>query len=157
MHSQEYFSLKLKKICFHTRSCINHTVFLLNGFLLRLFFTYVHVGRLQLSNNMVNKRAAYDCMTGNESSRIDDRGKVVTFHLPKRNPELNDIWIEIVNCIGCSATSSSVIGEIHIEERFIARGVRDRLKWYLNPIPSVHSKAATTNVYCNSMGTAKGS
>ena len=41
-----------------------------------------------------------------------------------------------------SATSSSVICELYFEERSIARGVRDRLRWDLNPILSTHSKAA---------------
>ena len=73
-------------------------------------------------------------MTGNESTRIYDSGKCVTFHFQKKTPELNEKWIRFINRCESSASSSSVVSELHFEERLIAQGVRDRLEWDLSPI-----------------------
>ena len=73
--------------------------------------------------------------------RRDDSGKVETFHFPKKKTELNEKRIRFINHCDWSATISSVMCEVHFEERFIARDVRDRLMWDLYHIPFIHFKA----------------
>ena len=76
------------------------------------------------------------------STRRDDAGKVETFHFPKNKPEQNKNRISFVIRRDWSATSSSVICELHFQERIEAQGERDRLKWNLNTIPPIHPKPA---------------
>ena len=121
---------------------IKHTVFLLKCFWLWLFVTCVRVGSLQVMEVMVNKCAAFGCMTCNEMTRRYNWGKFATFHFPKKKPGLNEKFISLISRHDWSATRSSVICELHFEERFKAPDVRDRLKRNLNPIPSIHSKPA---------------
>ena len=87
---------------------------------------------------MVNKCVAYGCKTGYLSTRKDNQN-VVSFRFPLDKPELLEQWTRFVNRCDWKPTSNSVLCANHFEEKYIIRGKRNKLKWDLNPIPSINS------------------
>ena len=87
---------------------------------------------------MVNKCVAYGCKTGYLSTRKDNQN-VVSFRFPLDKLELLEQWTRFVNRRDWKPTSNSVLCANHFEEKYIIRGKRNKLKWDLNPIPSINS------------------
>ena len=101
---------------------------------------------------MPNKCASYGCSSGynyessekrkEEAGESSEKGKISTFYFPLKNEELLQKWIKFVNRKDWIPTSSSVLCEKHFQENLIARSQRNKLKWHLNPIPTIHSESA---------------
>jgi hypothetical protein len=91
-----------------------------------------------LGQIMVNKCSAPSCRSGyakNEAKQI------TKFHFPLKKVELNKLWIKFSNRKDWKPTRHSVLCEFHFEEKYIIRGGKSNLKWSMNPVPTIHSKA----------------
>ena len=90
-------------------------------------------------SKMVNKCVAFGCKSGYDDTKGESWESVATFRFPFSHLELLQEWIRFVSRKDWAPSSNSVICEKHFEERFVSRGKRCKLKWELNPIPSIHS------------------
>ena len=75
-------------------------------------------------------------------SREEDECSLATFHFPSKKEELLSRWIKLVGKTDWAPTNASVFCENHFKEEFLKRGKRTTLKWDLNPVPTIHNKAA---------------
>ena len=91
---------------------------------------------------MVNACVVLGCKRGSER---EDKGNghCSTFRFPLRNADLLIEWEKFVNRTDWKASENSVICDRHFEETFVSRGKRNRLKWELNPIPTIHVNEQT--------------
>ena len=89
---------------------------------------------------MVNKCVAYGCQSGYDETKTKVRTYVAMFRFPLNNKDLLVKWVHFVNRSDWKPTSNSVLCEKHFDSKFINRGKRCKLRWELNPIPSIHSE-----------------
>ena len=75
-------------------------------------------------------------------SQEEDDCSLATFHFPSKKEELLSRWIKLVGKTDWAPTNASVFCENHFKEEFLKRGKRTTLKWDLNPVPTIHNKAA---------------
>ena len=70
--------------------------------------------------------------------------KKISFTFPLKKPDLLSNYIQFVNRSNWTPTKYSVICIMHFEDKFIFYGKekRKKLRWSLNPAPTIHSKAA---------------
>ena len=93
---------------------------------------------------MVNKCVVYGCKSGYLSSTSE---KVSTFTFPFDKPIVLTGWVKFVNRANWTPTKYSAICIKHFEDKYIfhGNGKRKKLKWSLDPIPTINSKAALEN------------
>ena len=53
--------------------------------------------------------------------------------------ELLEQWTHFVNRPDWAPSSNSVLCQNHFEDKFIIRRKRNKLRWDLNPVPTIHS------------------
>ena len=87
---------------------------------------------------MVNKCVAYGCKTGYESTS-KNKQSIASFHFPLNKTELLDQWTRFVNRPDWTPSSNSVLCQNQFEDKFIIRRKRNKLRWDLNPVPTIHS------------------
>ena len=90
---------------------------------------------------MVNKCVVFGCKSGYVCKSVKET-KVFLFSFPLNNPELLKKWIKFVNRSNWKPTSNSVVCAKHFKEEFINPGKRTKLKWELDPVPTIHTSAA---------------
>ena len=52
---------------------------------------------------------------------------------------MNDHWVRFVNGTNWQPSQLSILCVKHFEETFILHGKNSKLKWAINPIPTIHS------------------
>ena len=87
---------------------------------------------------MVNKCVVFGCKSGYDSQKE----KVSGFSFPFTKPDLLEKWTKFVNRTNWKPSKSSVICVKHFKEELIIFGQRKKLKWELQPVPTVHSNEA---------------
>ena len=85
---------------------------------------------------MVNKCAYVGCNSGYATCTE----KRSLFSFPLNKPDLNAQWVRFVNRDEWKPTKSSVLCDLHFEDKFLLHGKKTNLKWAQNPIPTIHSK-----------------
>ena len=88
---------------------------------------------------MVNKCVVFGCKSGYASISTDN---VSAFRFPFEKQVLLEKWTRFVNRADWLPSKNSVICSNHFEEKFLHKGKRTKLKWNLNPIPSIHTANA---------------
>ena len=90
---------------------------------------------------MVNKCVVFGCKSGYLSCQEKN---VSTFSFPLEKPKLLRNWIKFVKRENWTPTKYSVICIKHFENKFIfpGKGKRKKLKWNLNPVPTIYFKKA---------------
>ena len=88
---------------------------------------------------MVNKCAVPHCKSGYASA--DNENPIAKFRFPQKNDDLKNKWIQFVNRIEWTASTHSVICELHFEGNLINRGEKCNLKWDINPVPTIYPAA----------------
>ena len=86
---------------------------------------------------MVNKCVVFGCKSGYTA-----KGGISSFRFPFRKPDLLNKWVQFVNRANWSPSSNSVICSKHFDEKFLCVGIRTKLKWKANPIPTKHTSSA---------------
>ena len=86
---------------------------------------------------MVNKCVVFGCKSGYDSS-----DNAPSFRFPFKRDDLMTKWIQFVNRANWTPSSNSVICCKHFDAKFISDGKRKKLKWSLNPIPTIHTSNA---------------
>ena len=86
---------------------------------------------------MVNKCVVFGCKSGYDSS-----DNAPSFRFPFKRDDLMTKWIQFVNRTNWTPSSNSVICCKHFDAKFISDGKRKKLKWGLNPIPTIHTSNA---------------
>ena len=67
-----------------------------------------------------------------------NKESIASFRFPKA--ELLEQWTRFVNRPDWTPSSNSVLCQNHFEDKFIIRRKRNKLRWDLNPVPTIHSK-----------------
>ena len=88
---------------------------------------------------MVNKCVVATCPNSKESSKDPERH---LFHFPSKvtRPDLHDDWVRFANrCNGWNPSPSSVICDLHFEEKYITKGnQRWLMRWTAQPVPTIY-------------------
>ena len=87
---------------------------------------------------MVNKCVIFGCKSGYDNQHE----KVSTFSFPFNRPDLLEKWVKFVNRPNWKPSKSSVVCVKHFKNKLIIHGQRKKLKWELQPVPTVHSNKA---------------
>ena len=74
---------------------------------------------------MANICVPYECLADNKGTRGQYSGRIATFRLPKKKPELFEKLIRFIDHLDWSSASFSFILETIFLRQLVAREVRD--------------------------------
>ena len=88
---------------------------------------------------MVNKCVVFGCKSGYDNNQQE---KVSGFSFPFNKPDLLEKWVKFVNRPEWKPSKSSVVCVKHFQQEFVNNGMRKKLKWEMQPIPTLHTAEA---------------
>ena len=87
---------------------------------------------------MVNKCVVF----GSKSGYDNQQEQVSGFSFPFNKSDLLEKWVKFVNRQEWKPSKSSVIGVKHFQQEFVNNGTRKKLKWEMQPVPTLHTAEA---------------